>query len=66
MWRTPRNAQTTIPCTVCSTPLKAERSCRKVTLFCAKCRTTVDVAEYADKMDDVLEEFLAQVPCDRM
>lgn len=66
MWRMPRGAQTTIPCKVCKTPLKAERSCRKVILTCCTCRTTVDVSEYADRMDEALEDFLAQLPCDRI
>lgn len=66
MWRLPRKVQTTIPCRHCKTPLMAERSCRKVTLSCHKCRTMVDIDGYIDQMDEILEEFLAQVPCDRI
>lgn len=65
MWRLPRKVQTTIRCRQCKTPLIAERSCRKVTLACPSCRAIVDVAEYADAVDDALEDFMGSVPCDR-
>lgn len=65
MWRIPRKAQTTIPCRQCNTPLVAERSCHKVFLTCPSCGKTVDVAEYAEVMDEALEEFIGNVPCDR-
>ena len=66
MWRTPRSAQTSIPCKECKTPLVAERSCREIRLHCPVCKTSVAVAGYADKMDAKLEEFMSAVPCDRI
>ena len=65
MWRLPRKVQTTIPCRQCKAPLVAERSCRKVTLTCPSCGVSVDVVEYADAMDNALEDFMGNVPCDR-
>ena len=44
----------------------AERSCRRVTLTCPNCRATFDIAEYAEQMDDALEDFMGQIPCDRI
>ncbi|MDL2209579.1 hypothetical protein LJC26_02105 [Desulfovibrio sp. OttesenSCG-928-O18] len=66
MWRRPRNTQTTIPCKHCKTPLVAERSCRCVTLSCPKCRVSFDLSEYKNQMDDALEDFMGQIPCDRI
>ena len=66
MWRLPRKVQTTIPCRQCKTSLVAERSCRRVTLNCPNCRSSADVSEYADQVDEALEEFMANVPCDRI
>lgn len=65
-WRSPRSAQTDIPCKECTAPLVAERSCRDVTLRCPACKKSVSVAEYAGAMDAKLEEFMSAVPCDRI
>lgn len=65
LWRIPRRAQTAIPCKDCETPLLAERTCHEVFLSCPTCGKSVDVAEYLDQMDDALEEFIGNVPCDR-
>lgn len=66
MWRNPRSIQTSIPCKHCRTPLIAERSCRRVTLSCPQCRVSFDLLDYADQMDEALEDFLGQVPCNRI
>lgn len=66
MWPRPRNAQTTIPCKHCKTPLVAERSCRSVVLSCPKCRVSFALSDYKDQVDDVLEGFMGQIPCDRI
>lgn len=66
MWRNSRTSQTTIPCSLCSTPLKAERACREVTLYCERCDKRFAVRDYFSQMDDALEDFLAAVPCDRV
>ena len=65
-WRSPRSAQTGIPCKECRTPLVAERSCREVTLRCPVCKKSVAVGDYADKMDNKLEDFMSMVPCNRI
>ena len=64
-WSIPRKAQTTIPCEECATPLLAERTCHKVFLSCPSCKKSVSVTEYLNKMDDALEDFIGNVPCDR-
>ncbi len=66
MWRNPRTAQTTIACKECGEPLVAERSCRRVILTCGRCRCSYELAEYAEAIDEALEEFLGSVPCDRV
>ena len=64
-WRIPRSAQTDIPCKRCKTSLEAKRSCHEVTLWCPICKTSADVREYADKIDDKFEAFMDMIPSDR-
>ncbi len=65
-WPAPREAQTTLPCRACAAPLKAVRACREVTLRCPKCAKSYSVTDYAAQMDDVLEDFLDNVMCNRI
>ena len=66
MWCNSRISQTTIPCSQCGTPLKAERACHEVTLYCTPCAKRFAVRDYLAQMDSALEDFLAAVPCDRI
>lgn len=69
MWKftpAPRSAQTTIPCSCCSAPLEARRSCHEVTLYCPSCKRTFPVQDYIKKMDEALENFLEALQCNRI
>ncbi len=69
MWgsnRWARNAQTTIPCKHCGHPITVVRSCQHVYMQCEQCKKQGDLNEYIPLMDDVLEEFMEGVFCDRV
>lgn len=61
----PRQADTTIPCNACQSPLLAKRSCHEAYLYCPKCHTPYTITEYRTQIDEALEEFLEAQYSDR-
>lgn len=69
MWNSPyriRKAETTVLCKKCKTRLFIERTCHEVHMFCPTCQKKAELAEYVSQTDDVMEDFMSQVYCDRM
>jgi ribosomal protein L37E len=62
----PRHVETTIPCHQCGHAVTARRLCREVRIECPECGEKAPLEAYAQDMDDILEEFLQAVFCDRM
>jgi len=61
----PRQADTRMTCKKCEGSLRVIRSCREVTVFCNKCGGRFRLEEYLDFIDDI-EDFMGNVPCDRI
>ncbi|MEG2171874.1 MAG: dual CXXC motif small (seleno)protein [Desulfovibrionaceae bacterium] len=61
-----RTAQTTIKCHVCQHPLIVHRACQQVVLHCASCDRDFPLREYIQDMDDILEDFMENVYCNRI
>ena len=61
----PRRAQTHMACKKCNGHLRVIRSCREVTVFCNTCGSRFRLEEYTDYLDDI-EDFMGNVPCDRV
>lgn len=59
-------AQTTLPCHDCGEPITVYRTCLRVHLQCPACKTRFPLESYINDMDEVLEEFLENVYCDRI
>ncbi len=62
----PREFRTNLRCTSCRAPLRAHRTCLAVVLRCGSCGATFELREFATTLDDLLEEYLANIPCDRL
>ena len=62
----PREAQTTLKCPTCGTPMKICRSCQSVHMECEKCKVSRPLNEFIHKADDAMERFLENVYFDRI
>ncbi|NJB66952.1 ribosomal protein L37AE/L43A [Desulfobaculum xiamenense] len=63
--RSPRQAETKMTCKTCHGSLRVIRSCREVFMFCDKCGGRFPLGEYTEFFDQI-EEFMNNVPCDRI
>ena len=61
----PRQEDTHMTCKKCNGELRVIRSCREVTVFCSRCGGRFRLEEYTDYLDDI-EDFMSNVPCDRI
>ncbi len=53
-------------CRRCRTPLELRRTCTAVTLCCRACGAEYPVADFRERIDEAVEESLADIPCDRL
>ncbi len=53
-------------CRRCRTPLELRRSCTAVTLRCGACGAEYPLADFRERIDEAVEESLADIPCDRL
>lgn len=60
-----RQVETRLACKKCNGSLRVIRSCREVTMFCNRCGARTRLEEYTDYLDDI-EDFMGNVPCDRV
>ncbi|MCK9239857.1 dual CXXC motif small (seleno)protein [Desulfocurvus sp.] len=71
MWNTPtlfggpRQADARMACKECQGSLRVIRSCREVYLFCGQCGGKFKLDAYAEYLDQI-EEFMLNIPCDRI
>ena len=56
---------TKMKCQQCGHLLHTGRTCRSVFLGCQGCGARFNLQDYADELDDDLQEILAMLPCDR-
>lgn len=61
-----RNFQTTLYCTSCHTLLRAVRGCQEVRLHCPGCKKTYALEQFGTTLDELMEEHLANIPCNRL
>lgn len=62
----PRQAETSLPCPRCGTPLLIERACREVHMRCPACNTQYPLRDFIGQADEAMEQFLENVYCDRI
>lgn len=62
----PREAETTLPCPRCGTPLHIGRSCREVRMRCPACGYNAPLKDFIGNADEAMERFLENVYCDRI
>ncbi|WP_461210533.1 dual CXXC motif small (seleno)protein [Desulfocurvus sp. DL9XJH121] len=60
-----RQEETRMACKKCNGSLRVIRSCREVTVFCNRCGGRFRLEEYKDYLD-AIEDFMGNVPCDRV
>lgn len=61
-----RDAETTLSCPRCGTPLHIARTCHEVYMHCPTCKTKFPLADYIAQADAAMERFLEGVYCDRI
>lgn len=61
-----RDFRTNLRCLKCQGPLHGTRGCREVHLRCVSCGAMYDLREFGTTLDDLVEEYLANIPCDRV
>ncbi|GAB6176478.1 hypothetical protein JCM16814_13690 [Desulfobaculum senezii] len=61
----PREANTQMTCKSCNGTLRVIRACKEVYMFCDTCGGRFALGEYMEFFDQI-EEFMANVPFDRI
>jgi hypothetical protein len=61
-----RNFRTNLHCRKCKNLLSAHRTCLAVHLRCTSCGTQYRLEDYGTTLDDLLEEYLGNIPCNRL
>ena len=56
---------TDIRCLKCGHQLIIQSLWRKVNLRCKSCGAEYPIEKFADRVDDIIEEALANIPCNR-
>lgn len=62
----PREAQTTLKCPKCQTPMLIKRSCNEAKMHCASCDTSYPLAKFIGQADEAMEKFLENLYMDRI
>lgn len=62
----PMEAKTKIPCPECGALFHARRDCFKTWLECPVCHARQSLEKALARGDRALEEFLDNIPCDRL
>lgn len=61
-----RNFQTTLHCKRCQSLLRAIRGCQEVSLHCPACGAAYTLRHFGTTLDELMEEHLANIPCNRL
>lgn len=62
----PRDAETALQCPKCGAKLHIRRSCQNVEMVCLSCSSYFPLKDYIANADEVMENFLECVYCDRI
>lgn len=60
-----RQTETHMSCKKCKGELRVIRACREVYVFCNKCGGKFPLDSYLEYLDDI-EDFMDNIPCDRI